>query len=189
MKSQHWAQLKKTSSTTGALSPRPTLRLPRQKQLKNNSQVWKTSWITIYLLIKKSLYWRFRIVHGAEPPIRFYISEAEGAGGSINVVFVHIISAPIEKSCEFLWYCQARFAEWKIKGTSRDAWRVLLRFNAGNDTLRREKNGASSAEAMCVLHLRHFGFCSSSAGGGSERCKNIYICSSWCYVQVVINRG
>lgn len=78
------------------------------------------------------------------------------SGGSINVVFVNILSARNEKSCDFLWYAETRFAEWEIKGLHRDAWRVLLRFNAANDTRRREKNESQVFDVRFTW--RHFEF-------------------------------
>lgn len=76
--------------------------------------------------------------------------------GSIKLVFVNILSARNEKSCDFLWYAETRFAEWEIKGRHRDAWRVLLRFNAANDTLRREKNESQVFDVR--ITWRHFVF-------------------------------
>lgn len=55
------------------------------------------------------------------------------------------------KRVDFLWYAETRFAEWEIKGLHCDAWRVLLRFNAANDTQRREKN--ESQVFCCDVHF------------------------------------
>lgn len=88
-------------------------------------------------------------------PDRFYIFQKEewGAGGSIKVVFVNIISTRIEKSCDFLWYHADVVCRVKNQRTCYgDAWRDLLRFNVGNDTPRREKNEFQVLTAMYVLH-------------------------------------
>lgn len=110
---------------------------------------------------------------------RVAISKVVGKGGSIKLVSANILSARNEKSCDFLWYEETRFADWEIKGLHRDAWRVLLRFNAGNDTPRREKNESQVFCRDVRFTWRHFGFASatrrterhSSALDGEERFK------------------